>query len=170
MVPSLKLLHVEDSRADHELIARHLARAGLECVIVRVETEHEFIAALKQATPDLILSDFSLPQFSGRRALDIAAAESPDTPFIYVSGTIGEETAIEALRMGATDYVLKGNISRLSSAVERALRDAALNREKLEAEEQRHEQEIRLQRLTRIYRMLSSTTSAILHLRSRTEL
>jgi diguanylate cyclase (GGDEF)-like protein len=170
MTAKLQLVVVEDSVADAELVARHLAKAGLDVVMHRVQTEADFISALHEKQPDLILSDFSLPQFSGLRALDVAIANAPDTPFIYVSGTIGEERAIDALRRGATDYVLKTNLSRLSSAVERALREAALKADQHKSEQQRREQEVRLQRLTRTYRMLSSTSSAILRLRNRIDL
>jgi diguanylate cyclase (GGDEF)-like protein len=166
----LKLVVVEDSVADAELLARHLAKAGLNCVINRVQTEPEFIAALHHDEPDLILSDFSLPSFSGLRALDLAIEHAPDIPFIYVSGTIGEERAIDALRRGATDYVLKSNLSRLSSAIERAMREVGLKAERRHSEQLRTEQEERLRRLTRTYRMLSSTSSAILRLHSRAEL
>jgi diguanylate cyclase (GGDEF)-like protein len=170
MKTQLKLVVVEDSVADAELLARHLAKAGLHCAINRVQTEPEFIAALHLDKPDLILSDFSLPNFSGLRALDLAVVHAPDTPFIYVSGTIGEERAIDALRRGATDYVLKSNLSRLSSAIERALREAKLKADRRHSEQVRTEQEERLRRLTRTYRMLSSTSSAILRLRNRAEL
>jgi diguanylate cyclase (GGDEF)-like protein len=170
MASKLRLVVVEDNVADAELVARHLAKAGLDVVMHRVQTEADFISALREKQPDLILSDFSLPQFSGLRALDVAIANAPDTPFIYVSGTIGEERAIDALRRGATDYVLKTNLSRLSSAVERALREAALKADQRKSEQQRREQEVRLQRLTRTYRMLSSTSSAILRLRNRIDL
>jgi DNA-binding NtrC family response regulator len=84
------------------------------------------VQALQWMAPDVILSDFSLPQFDGLRALDIAVAHAPETPFIFVSGTIGEERAIDALRRGAIDYVLKTNLSRLPAAVERALREVSL--------------------------------------------
>src|SRR6202789_634308 len=170
MTAKLQLVVVEDSVIDAELVARHLAKAGLDVVMHRVQTESELVSALREKQPDLILSDFSLPQFSGLRALDIALAIAPETPFIYVSGTIGEERAIDALRRGATDYVLKTNLSRLSSAVERALREAALKADQRKSEQQRREQEVRLQRLTRSYRMLSSTSSAILRLRNRGDL
>jgi diguanylate cyclase (GGDEF)-like protein len=170
MKTRLKLVVVEDSVADAELLARHLAKSGLNCEINRVQTEPDFIAALDRIKPDLILSDFSLPNFGGLRALDLAVIHAPDTPFIYVSGTIGEERAIDALRRGATDYVLKSNLSRLSSSIERALREAALKAERRHSEQLRSEQEERLRRLTRTYRMLSSTSSAILRLHSRTEL
>src|SRR6202034_3326155 len=170
MTAKLQLVVVEDSVADAELVARHLAKAGLNVVMYRVQTEADFISALHEKQPDLILSDFSLPQFSGLRALDVARANAPDTPFIYVSGTIREERAIDALRRGATDYVLKSNLSRLSTAVERALRDAKLKADRRPSDHVRTEQEERLRRLTRTYRMLSSTSSAILRLQNRAEL
>jgi DNA-binding NtrC family response regulator len=166
----LQLVMVEDSDADAELIARSLAKGGVDAVIHRVETEPDFVQALQWMAPDVILSDFSLPQFDGLRALDISVAHTPETPFIFVSGTIGEERAIDALRRGAIDYVLKTNLSRLPAAVERALREVSLKAERARSEQQRHDQEIRLQRLTRTYRMLSSTSSAILRLRNRSEL
>jgi diguanylate cyclase (GGDEF)-like protein len=166
----LRLVMVEDSAADAELVARNLAKAGLDVDIHRVETERDFVQALQKTAPDVILSDFSLPQFDGLRALDIAVAHVPDTPFIFVSGTIGEERAIDALRRGATDYVLKTNLSRLGAAVQRALREVSLKAAREKSEQQRRDQEIRLQRLTRTYRMLSSTSSAILRLRNRLEL
>ena len=166
----LRVVVVEDSVTDAELLARHLVKAGLNVDIERVQTEQEFVAALQRAMPDLILSDFSLPQFDGLRALDLAVLHAPDMPFIYVSGTIGEERAIDALRRGATDYVLKTNLSRLASAIERALREAALEPRRRHSEKRRTEQAVRLRRLTRTYRMLSSTGSAILRLRNRAEL
>jgi len=170
MAMALQLVIVEDSQADAELVARHLIKAGISPEIRRVQTERDFVSALQTRTPDLIISDFSLPQFDGLRALELAAAHAPDTPFIYVSGTIGEERAIEALRRGATDYLLKGNLMRLGSAVERALREAELRVAKLKSQQNQQEQAVRLQRLTRTYRMLSSTSSAILRLRNRREL
>jgi diguanylate cyclase (GGDEF)-like protein len=170
MAVKLQLLLVEDNAADAELIARHLAKGGIEFTIHRVQTEAELISALAGHEPDLIISDFSLPQFDGLRALEIATARAPDVPFIFVSGTIGEERAIEAVRRGATDYVLKTNLARLGSAVERALREAQIKAKQRHSENQRHEQEVRLQRLTRSYRMLSNTSSAILRLRNRAEL
>jgi len=170
MKGKLQLVMVEDSGPDAELVARNLAKAGLDVAIHRVETESDFIRALQTVEPDVILSDFSLPQFDGLRALDIAVEHAPETPFIFVSGTIGEERAIDALRRGATDYVLKTNLSRLPAAVERSLREVSLKAAKAKSELQRRDQEVRLQRLTRALRMLSSTGSAILRLRNRMEL
>jgi len=170
MNPKLQLLTVEDSEPDAEVVARSLRKAGLIVDIRRVQTEHDFMSALRERTPDLILSDFSLPQFDGLRALELAVAHAPETPFIYVSGTIGEERAIEALRRGATDYVLKTNLARLPTAIERALREASIRAAKARSEKRQQEQGVRLQRLTRTYRMLSSMSSAILRLRNRVEL
>jgi diguanylate cyclase (GGDEF)-like protein len=170
MTPKLRLVIVEDSDADAELVARNLAKAGLNVDIHRVETEPDFVQALQKVDPDVILSDFSLPQFDGLRALDIAVVQAPETPFIFVSGTIGEERAIDALRRGATDYVLKTSLPRLGAAVERALREVSMKAARAKSEQQRRDQEFRLQRLTRTYRMLSSTSSAILRLRNRMEL
>jgi diguanylate cyclase (GGDEF)-like protein len=170
MTARLRLVLVEDDPADGEIIARHLAKARLDCLIHRVQTEAGLLSALSTIQPDLIISDFTLPHFDGLRALEIANTHSPETPFIFVSGTLGEERAIEAMREGATDYVLKGNLARLSSSVERALRETSIRAKQREVERQRREQEVRLERLTRSYRMLSSTSSAILRLRDRTEL
>jgi diguanylate cyclase (GGDEF)-like protein len=170
MKDRLQLVMVEDSDTDAVLVARNLSKAGLDVAIHRVETESDFVHALQTMEPDVILSDFSLPQFDGLRALDIAVEHAPETPFIFVSGTIGEERAIDALRRGATDYVLKTNLSRLPAAVERSLREVSLKAAKAKSELQRRDQEIRLQRLTRALRMLSSTGSAILRLRNRMEL
>jgi diguanylate cyclase (GGDEF)-like protein len=170
MAVKLRLLLVEDNAADAEIIARHLARARIDCAIHRVQTETDLVSALIARSFDLIISDFSLPGFDGLRALEIAITRAPHVPFIFVSGTIGEERAIEAVRRGATDYVLKTNLARLSSAVERALREAAIKAEQRHSEAMRREQEVRLQRLTRSYRMLSNTSSAILRLRNRSEL
>jgi diguanylate cyclase (GGDEF)-like protein/PAS domain S-box-containing protein len=119
------VLFVEDIEADAELALHRLRADGLDCIATRVETEETLIAALRTGGYDLILSDFSLPTFDGLSALEIAVREAPDIPFIFVSGTIGEERAIEALRRGAVDYVLKTNLKRLAPAVRRALREAA---------------------------------------------
>src|SRR5579862_9610698 len=170
MTTPLQLILVEDNPVDAEIVTRHLKKTGLEFAVHRVQSEPEMVAALSAAAPALIISDFSLPRFDGLRALKIAAERAPNTPFIFVSGTIGEERAIDALRNGATDYVLKTNLSRLSSAIERALREASLKTAERESERLRREQEVRLYRLTRSYRMLSSTSSAILRLHDRGEL
>lgn len=106
MDKTIKILHVEDSDTDAELIKRELLRSGLRVEIVRVETSEEFSEQLGRFSPDIILSDFTLPRFDGLAALSIARLRSPDVSFIFVSGTINEEVAIAALQGGATDYVL----------------------------------------------------------------
>jgi signal transduction histidine kinase len=124
MKPILNILHIEDSEEDSELIRELLLRDGLHCQLTRVDTGLEIFDALEKNPYDVILADCRLPDFSGLRALEIAHALKPETPFIFVSGTIGEETAIESLRNGATDYVLKDRLSRLVPAVRRALAEA----------------------------------------------
>src|SRR5690348_15699284 len=103
----LRILHLEDSPLDAELTCAALLEGDLECEIVRVETQKQFTEALEGQEFDLILSDFVLPGFSGIAALEMARQKRPDLPFIFVSGALGEELAIESLKNGATDYVLK---------------------------------------------------------------
>src|ERR1700722_4328232 len=121
---SLHVIHIEDSLEDSELVRLMLQAAGMECNIQRVETRDQLVEALQQLKCDLILSDCSLPNFQGLEALEIARKTKPEVPFIFVSGTIGEETAIKSLQNGATDYVLKQRLSRLAPAVRRALSEA----------------------------------------------
>lgn len=124
MSEPLRVLTVEDNEADSVLALRELKRAGLNCVGCRVDTEEEYRRQLEQFRPDVILSDFAMPRFDGMAALTIARESYPDVPFIFLSGTIGEEYAIRALKSGATDYVLKENLIRLPPAVERAINEA----------------------------------------------
>ena len=120
-----RILHLEDSAADAELVAERLRQDGFAPEIERVETRRAFTAALTGGPAfDLILADFSLPDFDGLAALTIARELAPDTPFVFVSGMLGEETAIEAVRAGATDYVVKERLGRLGVVVRRALAEA----------------------------------------------
>jgi signal transduction histidine kinase len=121
---TLNILHIEDSVDDSELVNRLLVDNGIPCQVKRIETRAEVFDELEKNLYDLILADCKLPNFSGLRALEIAHALRPEVPFVFVSGTIGEETAIESLRNGATDYVLKERLSRLVPAVRRALAEA----------------------------------------------
>jgi len=121
MLKGLRVLIVEDDAADADLAIRELGAGGIECVPVRVDSEGSFRAALSDFAPHIIISDFSIPGFDGLAALEIAAREAPDVPFVFVSGTLGEERAIEALHHGAVDYVLKNNPGRLVPAIKRAL-------------------------------------------------
>src|ERR1700716_1208070 len=129
-VPTLRVLLVEDVAADAELELREIKRAGLRVSHRVVDSEKDFIGALREFAPDVILSDFSIPQFDGMDALRLAKELAPDIPFIFVSGTLGEEYAIRALKNGATDYVVKSNLVRLPAAVERAFTDAKERRER----------------------------------------
>src|SRR6266478_3005850 len=108
----LNILHLEDNPTDGELIQSVLQAAGISFVIERVETQADFLAGLEQKRFDLILSDYTLPSFDGASALELARQKSPDVPFIFVSGTIGEEVAVDSLKQGASDYVLKDRLSR----------------------------------------------------------
>jgi diguanylate cyclase (GGDEF)-like protein/PAS domain S-box-containing protein len=135
MTAAFKMLMIEDVPADAEMSLRELKRSGMELVVRRVETEPELRRECVEFEPDIIVSDFALPHFDGLSALRIVRQLRPDLPFIFVSGTIGEETAIESLRSGANDYVLKTNLSRLPTAVRRALQDANERVKRLETEE-----------------------------------
>jgi signal transduction histidine kinase len=135
MKPPLRIVHVEDDPNDAALVKFALEDGGITCAITRVQGHDDFVAALEHGGVDLILSDFSLPTFDGLSALKIAHAKYPDLPVILVSGTLGEERAIESLKSGATDYVLKEHISRLAPAVRRALLDIRACAERRRAEE-----------------------------------
>jgi sigma-B regulation protein RsbU (phosphoserine phosphatase) len=127
----IRLLLLEDSPRDAELVERQLRRDHLNFSASIVDNEEDFRFALENSDPDVILSDYHLPGFDGVCALRIARVLAPSTPFLFVSGSIGEERAVEALREGATDYVLKDRLSRLASAIVRALaerRERALRR------------------------------------------
>jgi signal transduction histidine kinase len=120
----LHILLLEDDSGDAELVQELLEAEHMVCEVTRVQTRAEFVAALEDSRIDLILADYKLPSFDGLSALHLALTARPDLPFIFVSGTIGEEAAIESLKIGATDYVLKTRISRLVPSVQRALREA----------------------------------------------
>ncbi len=141
----IRILMVEDVVTDAELSLRALKRGGFKCEGRRVQTREAFVEALAQFKPHIILSDFRMPNFDGLSALAIAHETYPDIPFIFVSGTLGEENAIRSLQDGAVDYVLKGNLARLPAAVERALRDAEARAERRAAEAKIRETELRFQ-------------------------
>jgi PAS domain S-box-containing protein len=134
MLSPLRILSVEDDPNDTMLIQELLETEGLICEVTRVETLAAFMASVEQGGIDLILADYTLPSFNGISALKIAMKACPDVPFIFVSGTLGEEVAIEALKIGATDYVLKTRLSRLVPSVLRALREATQRAERKRAE------------------------------------
>jgi len=141
MKEKLRILNLEDNPIDSDLIKETLEDGGIECEITRVETEEDFLAACDKGGFDMILADFNLPSYDGLSALAIARERCPDLPFIFVSGTMGEEIAIESLKSGATDYVLKNNLKRLAPSVRRALKEAELRTERKQREEALRESE-----------------------------
>jgi diguanylate cyclase (GGDEF)-like protein len=156
----LDVLLIEDSMPDAELAVWRLTQGGFRCRYRVVTCEEELRVALAERAPNFILSDFSLPGFDGMTALAIASGIAPDVPFIFLSGTIGEERAIEALRRGAIDYVLKSNPMRLVPAVKRALAEAELRRASRIAER-------RAQRVTGVLQMLSGINAAVVRIQDR---
>ena len=126
----LRLLQVEDTEDDAALVERALTRAGYDVFARRVDTAEALRRELHEAEWDLVIADYTMPGFSGTKALAIVREQHPDLPFIFVSGTIGEDTAVAAMRTGAHDYIMKDNLTRLAPAVERELREATVRRER----------------------------------------
>jgi len=131
----LRILYLEDEPKDAELVQATLEFEGIACDLTRVDTQADFLTLLRQGGFDLILADYTLPLFDGISALKMVQDSCPDVPFIFVSGTMGEELAIEALKLGATDYVLKTHLSRIAPSVRRALREAEERLQRKWAEE-----------------------------------
>src|SRR6202790_4571907 len=146
----LRILSVEDDPKDAALIQDLLETEGILCEVTRVDTEAALLASVEQGGIDLILADYSLPSFDGISALKFAMEACPDVPFIFVSGTLGEEVAVEALKIGATDYVLKTSLSRLAPSVVGALREATQKAERKRAEESLRQSEAYLAEAQRI--------------------
>ncbi len=135
MKSPLRLLHLEDDPLDAELVTTTLIENNIPCQSQLVDTRQAFVAALKEGKMDLILADYSIPGFDGMTALTLARQHRPDVPFLFVSATIGEELAIDAMHQGATDYVLKQRLGRLVPSVQRALRELDDRAERKRAEE-----------------------------------
>src|SRR5712671_3084498 len=131
----LRILSIEDDPKDAKLIQDLLETEDIVSEVTRVDTQAALLASLEQGGIDLILADYTLPSFDGISALKLAMTACPEVPFIFVSGTLGEEVAVEALKIGATDYVLKTRLSRLVPSVVRALREAGERAERKKAEE-----------------------------------
>jgi len=153
MVGNLKILILEDVEFDAELIVHEMRREGIDFISMRVETEEEYVNALEDFSPDVVLVDHSLPQFDGVTALEILKEKTPDTPLIFVSGKIGDEFAVDVLKKGAADYVFKNNLSKLVPAIERALKERSELLERRKAEEKLKtaykDMEVRIQNRTR---------------------
>jgi len=146
----LRILSIEDDPKDTKLIQDLLETDGLVCEVMRVDSQAAVLAWVEQGGIDLILADYTLPSFDGISALKFAMKACPDVPFIFVSGTLGEEVAIEALKIGATDYVLKTRLSRLVPSVQRALREATQRAERRRAEESLRQSETYLAEAQRL--------------------
>lgn len=146
----LRILLLEDSIPDTQLTQFALTQAGLEHVLERIDTREELAERLRQADrlPDLILSDYNLPGFNGLEALDVARELAPDVPFIFVTGTLGEERATETLKRGASDYVLKTRLSQLVPAIHRAMREAGERMDRKRAERRLHDSREQLRALS----------------------
>ena len=132
----LQVLLVEDSAADSELVLRELRRGGFEVTGEVVGSAEQFRSALRANPPDIVLADYNLGQWRGMEAVQILHEENLDIPLILVSGALGDVLAVECIKQGATDYVLKGSLARLSVSVRRALQEKLLCRERLQAEEE----------------------------------
>src|SRR5204862_6578571 len=130
----LRVLIAEDSEDDARLLLRELQHAGYQPTHERVDTPAAMTSALERHAWDLVIGDYSMPAFSGPAALALLRARDPDTPFIFVSGTIGEDVAVEAMKAGAQDFLTKGNLRRLIPAVQRALRHAEVRLQRRRAQ------------------------------------
>ena len=144
--PLLRILHLEDSDLDHELMKVHLRRGGLNIEAQRIDSEAAFLAALRQNW-DVVVSDYNLPGFSGLVALDLLKASGLDLPFLLLSGEIGEEMAVEAMRNGAGDYLLKNNLTRLVPALLHAIEANETRRARRRADRELDESKQRLHEL-----------------------
>jgi signal transduction histidine kinase/DNA-binding response OmpR family regulator len=157
MTQALKVLFIEDSENDALLLVRELRRGGYDLVSERVETADAMRSALRAQRWDLILSDYSMPHFRGTDALGLLNETGLDIPFIFVSGTIQEETAVEAMKAGAHDYMMKGNLKRLVPAVARELAEAEVRKKRKQAEEEVRLRDGRMRALHEINLAITST-------------
>src|SRR5229473_3341371 len=152
---TLRILHVEDSASDVALLTRHLSRAGYELTSDRVDTLETMKAALEANEWDLILCDYSMPRFNALKALALMKEMDLDIPFIIISGTVGEAMAVEAMRAGAQDYLMKDNLVRLGATIERELHETENRRARRQAEEWLRESEER-------YRVVAETATDVI--------
>lgn len=158
----IRVLILEDSQTDAEIMVRELRKIGIEPEWERVETESAYLAALDKK-PELILADYTLPQFDGLSAVSLLRERGLDTPFILISGAVGEEVAVSAIKKGVDDFLLKDKLMRFGSVVTRALDDKRLRDERKQAE-------VRIIRLTHLYQALSEVNRAIVRMENQAEL
>src|SRR3989449_9665819 len=130
---TLRILLLEDVPADAALVERHLTKSGLEFLSQRVDTRARFEEALQKFVPDIVLSDHGLPGFDGSAALELVKQRSPTLPVILVTGSLNEEKAVEFMKAGAADYILKDHLTRLPEAIQRAIRERRLREEREQA-------------------------------------
>ena len=152
---ALRVIHLDDNARDRELVALTLAVEGVRCQIIQARTRAEFEAALDEQNLDLVLCDFTVPSYGGTAALAAVRKLHPELPFIFVSGTIGEERAVESLRSGATDYVLKDQLKRLVPVVRRALHEAGERQNRQQAERRIYELNLLLRAIREIHRLIA---------------
>ncbi|MBA3350891.1 MAG: response regulator, partial [Blastocatellia bacterium] len=143
---SLRALHIEDSERDHALFRRHLLANGIELIAERVDTATAMEQALSRSEWDVIICDYSMPHFSAPEALENLRRLGVDIPFIIISGTVGEEEAVRALKAGASDYLMKDNLARLVPAIAREMQNAENRRARRLAEEEQKRLDLELNR------------------------
>ena len=170
MAEAIKVLILEDSEADADLAIRELRRGGFDVQSARVQSGAAFDAALRGEAWDAVISDFNVLGFTALDALGIFRSAGLDIPFIMVSGTIGEEAAVEAMKAGASDYVMKANLARLAPALKRELQQALMRAGQRRAAEALRESEAKIRRLNRVYAVLSGINGLLVRVRNRDEL
>src|SRR5579871_1797719 len=167
MSHGLRVLIVDDSESDAQLLVWELRRAGYHPSFERVDTAEAMGAALARQQWDVVISDYTMPGFSGRNALQLLRASGLDLPFIIVSESIDEAVAVQVMKAGAHDYLMKGNLKRLSVSIERELREAAVRREHRQAQERLRQSEERFRQLaesiTEVFWLTNPQKSEVLY-------